>query len=148
METQFSNTYYICLDTSYHFLALSLLLKYSSFLSSTPALTSSIDVVFILSTYMCHQTSKMQNKQSAFGKEWYPSKINLNLTSNKNHICLCHIAKLSNWFEILYSAWQCHCHALCKIVKQFDKRNGYSRRRDLWDLSWLFSEDIIYCYNS
>ena len=31
------------------FLALSLLLKYSLFLSSTPVLTSSIDVVFVLS---------------------------------------------------------------------------------------------------
>ena len=40
---------YICLDTSYHFLALSLLLKYSSFFSSTPVPTSSIDVVFVLS---------------------------------------------------------------------------------------------------
>ena len=38
---------YICLDTSYHCLALSLLLKYSLF-SSTPVLTYSIDVVFIL----------------------------------------------------------------------------------------------------
>ena len=40
---------YICLDTSYHFLALSLLLKYSLFLSSTPVLTSSIDGVSVLS---------------------------------------------------------------------------------------------------
>ena len=40
---------YICLDTSYHFLALSLLLKYSLFFSSTPVPTSSIDVVFVLS---------------------------------------------------------------------------------------------------
>ena len=40
---------YICLDTSYHFLALSLLLKYSLFFSSIPVLTSSIDVVFVLS---------------------------------------------------------------------------------------------------
>ena len=40
---------YICLDTSYHFSPLSLLLKYSLFFSSTPVLTSSIDVVFILS---------------------------------------------------------------------------------------------------
>ena len=40
---------YMCLDTSYHFLALSLLLKYSLFFSSTPVITSSIDVVFVLS---------------------------------------------------------------------------------------------------
>ena len=40
---------YICLDRSYHFLALSLLLKYSLFFSSTPVLTCSIDVVFIFS---------------------------------------------------------------------------------------------------
>ena len=40
---------YICLDTSYHFLALSLLLKYYLFVSSTPVLTSSIDVVFVFS---------------------------------------------------------------------------------------------------
>ena len=42
----------IYLDTSYHFLALSLLLKYSLFFSSTPVLTSSIDVVFVLSMAM------------------------------------------------------------------------------------------------
>ena len=42
---------YICLDT-YHFLALSLLLKYSLIFSSTPVLTSSIDVVFVLSILM------------------------------------------------------------------------------------------------
>ena len=40
---------YIRLDTSYHFLALSLLLKYSLFFSSTPVPTSSIDIVFVLS---------------------------------------------------------------------------------------------------
>ena len=39
---------YICFDTSYYFLALSLLLKYSLFFSVTPVLTSSIDVVCIL----------------------------------------------------------------------------------------------------
>ena len=39
---------YICLDTWYHFLALSLLLEYF-FFSSTPVLTSSIEVVFVLS---------------------------------------------------------------------------------------------------
>ena len=44
-------------DISYHFLALSLLLKYSLFFSSTPVLTSSIDVVFVLSILLddiCH----------------------------------------------------------------------------------------------
>ena len=41
---------YICLDTSYNFLALSLLLKYFFlFLSSIHVLTSSIDVVLVLS---------------------------------------------------------------------------------------------------
>ena len=38
---------YICLDTLYHFLALTLRFKYSLFFSSTPVLTSSI--VFVLS---------------------------------------------------------------------------------------------------
>ena len=40
---------YISFDTSYHVLVSSLLLKYSLFFSSTPVLTSSIDVVFVLS---------------------------------------------------------------------------------------------------
>ena len=38
----------ICLDASYHFLALALLLKYSLFFSITPVLTYSMDVVFVL----------------------------------------------------------------------------------------------------
>ena len=41
---------YIRLDTLYNLLVLSLFLKYSIFFSSTPVLTYSIDVVFILST--------------------------------------------------------------------------------------------------
>ena len=45
----FTYAIYICLDTSYHFLALPLLLKYSLFFLSTPVLTFSIDVVFVIS---------------------------------------------------------------------------------------------------
>ena len=41
---------YVCLDTSYHFSALTLLFEYCSlFFSSTPVLTFSTDVIFILS---------------------------------------------------------------------------------------------------
>ena len=43
---------YISLDTSYIFLAWSLLLKFSLFFSSPPVLPSSNDVVFVLSTVM------------------------------------------------------------------------------------------------
>ena len=55
---------YICFDTSYHFLALSLLLKYSLFFSRTPVLTSSIDVVFVLSIQRCKQRNNKTNKST------------------------------------------------------------------------------------
>ena len=48
---------HIYLDTSYHFSALSLLLKCYLFFSSTPVLTSSINVVFILSISL-YETQK------------------------------------------------------------------------------------------
>ena len=64
-----SNSYtdicnYICLDKSYNFLALSLLLKYSL---SFQVLTSSIDVVLVLSTELeiCHQCLSQNLKYGA-----------------------------------------------------------------------------------
>ena len=59
---------YICLDASYHFSALSLLSKYSLFFSSTPVITFSINVVFVLSmqTHNATMTFCFHNRRPFF----------------------------------------------------------------------------------
>ena len=59
----------------------------------------------------------------------------------------CYPFQLPNCFEILYGTWQYHCHAPCKISKQFKNCSlgcGQTRFCEIWFYD-EFQRDIPHC---
>ena len=133
---------HICLDTSYHFSALSLLLKYYSlFFSSTPVLTFSIDVVFILSTDLYLSFLFLVRLKPSNRNRFKKKKIHLQPTPISiefDHSILCNFCKCT---KIRLGPFSVSCSSKLRLCSANHRPGYWSNLSCDWpSTAWAYSE--------